>query len=123
MTQTVGIDLVHETHGLHLTEKVTRLEMRRPTGKEILACGYPFYIVTNMRTGEVSEKFDAECLIVLAATCCNVLKSSIERLDCVDINHIAMVMYGFFHTGPSQKLSSDTSKPHGGPETANSSSG
>ncbi|MEJ0047257.1 MAG: hypothetical protein WDN04_14930 [Rhodospirillales bacterium] len=62
MSDTVEINLVKPTHGFDASQEITKLTLRRPTGKEILACGYPFVLVRDGNLGTVSERVDVKAM-------------------------------------------------------------
>ena len=117
MSDTVEIKLVKPTHGFDANQEIHTLTLRRPTGKDVQRCGFPYFWERNQVTGEVAEKVDAQAVIRLAAASAGVLESSIQRLDAVDIYEITLVMYSFFHIGPRKTPSGDTSAPPAGLET------
>ncbi len=97
-----------QAHG----EKIEELILRPPTGKDILASGYPYSMERNPRTGAITEVVHFPSARLLLSTMAQVPASTIDMLQAVDIMGAMEVLKAFFFYAP-QRRSSQTSSPGG----------
>jgi hypothetical protein len=96
--------------------------LRRPTGAELLNCGFPFAQERHPQTRKETETVQMRELLALAAASSGVPMNSILTMDCADIYEVTEVMRFFFKVKRLGKPSSPTSRPEDGAATAPSSS-
>ena len=81
-------------------KEISFLELREPTGDDIVACGYPFRVYVGNDTDndkkEQEAKIDVAVLAALASRLAEVPKSTIKRLPVVDFQKVVEGVLTFF---------------------------
>ena len=117
----VRIDLsaaVHDKAG----GEVAAVELRRPTGRDILEIGYPYAVTRNPRSGETTEVVDTARMLPLIARCADLPISAVEHMVAVDVFQCVEAIRLFFHYRTPLPSSPNTSPPGDGAAIAPSSS-
>lgn len=80
--------------------EVKTLEIREPTGEDIVACGYPFRVYIESDTDpdkkDREAKVDMVVVASLASRLASVPKSTIKRLSITDFNTVTGAVLSFF---------------------------
>lgn len=94
-----------------IDQPVTSLTLREPTGKDIVASGYPLKF-----TAEGGTEVDAAAMSKLIARIGNVPIRAMEAIPGADWQSCCLVTMGFFAPPESQEVSSDDTSnlPAGG---------
>lgn len=106
--ETVTIDLSTPIQADDGTRTRTQLVLRRPTVKELRACGAPYRI--GAQNGSISP--DYEACAQLISMICAIPPSSVDQLDGADFDDIALRLVGFTKPAP---------RPADGPGSASAS--
>jgi hypothetical protein len=93
-----------QAHGKDITE----LDLRKPNGGDIRACGYPFSITPN-EDGTVTIHPQAAPIHAMLARLANVPPSTIAQLTAPDWNAASMELLSFFGTSIQARSSSAAS--------------
>lgn len=117
----VKIELSGPVHDA-LGRVVTAVELRRPTGRDILECGYPYATTRNPRSGETQEVVDTTRALALIAICAGLPISSVERMVAVDVFQCIEALRLFFHYRTPLQSCEPTSPQGDGAAIAPSSS-
>lgn len=76
------------------------LELREPTGEDVVACGYPFRVYIGSDTDpdkkEQEARIDIAVVASLAARLAGVPKSTVKRLSISDFNSVTGAVLSFF---------------------------
>jgi hypothetical protein len=99
-TKTVPLAKPIAAHG----ETLNELVLRRPTVKELRACGQPYRVSGAGEGGSVQADYNA-CAKLLAAIC-GVPPSSIDEMDSGDFDDACMILVGFTKPAPREATAS-----------------